>query len=430
MATSRLELSIAWRYLRSRRGSRLLSFISVIAVAGVAVGVSALIVIMGVMNGLQTDLREKILVGSPDIRVLTYGEALRLEGWPAAQEKVRGLPNVLDVAPFVITQGLATAGKGHIEAVTIGGLMPGDSGSAQVTTIRDHAVPGAFLFKTSDGRDNGVVLGRLLADRLGAYPGMRITIYTAGSNDAESAGAVIGVGPMAGLSMGMLPRVQQFEVTGTFETLMYEYDNNYAYVALPYAQRLAGLDSAVTGLEVKTTDRWVAPEVAGTIVELLGWPFRAEDWQQQNSSLFRALKLEKLGMSVILALIIMVAAFNIVSTLTMVVRDKTREIGILKAMGMRADAIRRIFLLQGAFIGAAGTGMGLVLGLGTGYALERWKLIALDPSVYFIDHLPVRLEWFDVLLIVVLSVGVAVLATLHPAATAAKLYPIEAIRSE
>jgi hypothetical protein len=143
-----------------------------------------------------------------------------------------------------------------------------------------------------------------------------------------------------------------------------------------------------------------------------------------------ALKLEKLGMSVILALIIMVAAFNIVSTLTMVVRDKTREIGILKAMGMRADSIRRIFLLQGAFIGAVGTGFGLALGLGTGFALERWKLIALDPAVYFIDHLPVRLEVFEVSLIVLLSIGVAVLATLHPARTAANLYPIEAIRSE
>ncbi len=427
---ARLELSIAWRYLRSRRGSRLLSFISVIAVAGVAVGVSALIVIMGVMNGLQTDLREKILVGSPDIRVLTYGDALRLEGWQGTAERVQAVDGVVQVAPFVITQGLATAGKGHIEAVTIAGIVPGDSGSPQVTTIRDHAAPGAFRFTTTDGGDNGVVLGRLLADRLGAYPGMKLTIVTAGSNDAGAAGAVLGVGPMAGMSMGMLPRLLQFEVTGTFETLMYEYDNAYAYVPLAYAQRLAGLDSAVTGLEVRTTDRWVAPAVAETLVDRLGFPYRAEDWQQQNSSLFRALKLEKLGMSVILALIIMVAAFNIVSTLTMVVRDKTREIGILKAMGMRADAIRRIFLLQGAFIGAAGTGMGLALGVGTGYALERWKLIALDPSVYFIDHLPVRLEPVDIALIVVLSIGVAVLATLHPAAVAARLYPIEAIRSE
>lgn len=426
----RLELSIAWRYLRSRRGSRLLSFISVIAVAGVAVGVSALIVIMGVMNGLQTDLREKILVGSPDIRVLTYGEALRLERWPQTMERVLAAPDVVAAAPFVIAQGLATAGRGHHEAVTVAGIVPGDSGSTQVTTIRDHAAPGAFLFKTTEGRDNGVVLGRLLADRLGAYPGMRITILTIGAATASQAAGALAVGPMGALSLGAMPQVQVFEVTGTFETLMYEYDNNYAYVPLQYAQRLAGLDSAVTGIEVKTTDRWVAPSVASMLVDTLGYPYRAEDWQQQNSSLFRALKLEKLGMSVILALIIMVAAFNIVSTLTMVVRDKTREIGILKAMGMRADSIRRIFLLQGAFIGAAGTGMGLVLGLGTGFALERWKLIALDPSVYFIDHLPVRLEVFDVGLIVLLSVGVAVLATLHPARTAANLYPIEAIRSE
>jgi lipoprotein-releasing system permease protein len=154
------------------------------------------------------------------------------------------------------------------------------------------------------------------------------------------------------------------------------------------------------------------------------------DWQEQNSSLFRALKLEKLGMAVILALIIMVAAFNIVSTLTMVVRDKTREIGILKAMGMRSASIRRIFLLQGLFIGTAGTGIGLLLGVGTGYALERWKLIALDASVYFIDHLPVRMEAADIVMIVALSVGVAVVATLHPAVTAARLFPIEAIRSE
>lgn len=415
---SRLEFSIAWRYLRSRRGSRLLSFISVIAVAGVAVGVSALIVIMGVMNGLQTDLREKILVGSPDIRVLTYGEALRMERWAEALPKIRAVPGVVDAAPFVITQALASNGRGHHEAVTIAGIIPGDSGSPQVTTIRDHAAPGAFNFRTTEGDVNGVVLGNLLADRLGAYPGMRISMVTAaGATPAMLLGT-------------MVPRFQQFEVTGTFETYMYEYDNAYVYMSLESAQRLAGLDSAVTGIEVKTTDRWVAPTVSLRILETMGWPYRAEDWQRQNSSLFRALKLEKLGMSVILALIIMVAAFNIVSTLTMVVRDKTREIGILKAMGMRADAIRRIFLLQGVFIGCVGTGIGLVLGVGTGYVVERFKLIALDPSVYFIDHLPVRLVVGDIGLIVLLSIGVAVLATLHPAKTAAGLYPIEAIRSE
>jgi lipoprotein-releasing system permease protein len=422
MAMSRLELAIAWRYLRSRRGSRLLSFISVIAVAGVAVGVSALIVIMGVMNGLQTDLREKILVGSPDIRVLTYGESLRMERWREVMPRLDSIDGVVATAPFVITQALATNGRGHHEAVTVAGIIPGDSGSPQVTTIRDHAAPGAFTFKTTDPNVRGVVLGRILADRLGAYPGMRISLVTAaGASPSMAFGGSLGM---------MIPRFSQFEVTGTFETYMFDYDNGYAYVQLEDAQRLAGLDSAVTGIEVKTTDRWAAPAVGEKILELLGWPYRAEDWQLQNSSLFRALKLEKLGMTVILGLIIMVAAFNIVSTLTMVVRDKTREIGILKAMGMRADSIRRIFLLQGIFIGAVGTSIGLVLGAGVGLSLERWKLIALDPSVYFIDHLPVRLELFDVVLIVVMSIGVAILATLHPAAQAAKLYPIEAIRSE
>ena len=227
-----------------------------------------------------------------------------------------------------------------------------------------------------------------------------------------------------------MPRVFHFEVTGIFETGMYEYDNSYVYMDLAAAQTLAGLDTAVSGLEVRTTDRWSAPDVAAAIDTTLGFPYRTSDWQMQNSSLFRALKLEKLGMAVILTLIIIVAAFNIVSTLTMVVRDKTREIGILKAMGMRPEAIRRIFLLQGAFIGIVGTGLGLIIGVGVGLALERFKLIALDPSVYFIDHLPVQLQVGDVGLIVGLSIAVAIVATLHPASVAAKLYPIEAIRSE
>lgn len=415
---TRLELSIAWRYLRSRRGSRLPSFISVIAVAGVGVGVSALIVIIGVMNGLQTDLREKILVGSPDVRVLTYGEALRMDSWREAMAKVRAVGDVVDAAPFVISQGLATAGNGYHEAVSVTGLAPGDSGSKQVTSVRNHATSGDFTFRDRDGKARGAVVGHLLAERLAARIGATITIVTAQGT---------AVSPLFG---GLIPRFFYFEVTGIFETGMYEYDNNYVYVDLGTAQDFAGLDTAVTGLEVRTTDRWVAPDVAMAIDTALGFPYRTVDWQQQNSSLFRALKLEKLGMAVILTLIIIVAAFNIVSTLTMVVRDKTREIGILKAMGMRPASIRRIFLLQGTFIGTVGTGLGLILGLTVGVLLERFKLIALDPSVYFIDHLPVQLQVGDVGLIVGLSIAVSIVATLHPASMAAKLYPIEAIRSE
>jgi lipoprotein-releasing system permease protein len=416
--TRALEVAIAWRYLRSRRGSRLLSFISVIAVAGVAVGVSALIIIIGVMNGLQTDLREKILVGSPDVRVLTYGEALRMEGWQGALARVESLPGVVSVAPFVVHQGLATLGSTYSEAITVAGIAPLDSTIIPVTGIRTHATSGDFTFQSSQGGRRGAVVGSLLASRLGAYPGATLTLVTA-------SGAALN--PVLG---AVIPRFMTFEVTGVFTTGMFEYDNAYIYVDLDVGREFAGLDTAVTGLEVRTTDRWIAPQVAALIDSTLGYPYRTVDWQQQNLSLFRALKLEKLGMAVILALIVMVAAFNVVSTLTMVVRDKTREIGILRAMGLRMDAVRRIFLWQGAIIGGVGSGVGALMGVGFGLMIDRFRLIALDPSVYFIEYLPVQLELGDTVVIVLGSLLVTLLATLHPASSAARLLPIEAIRSE
>jgi lipoprotein-releasing system permease protein len=186
----------------------------------------------------------------------------------------------------------------------------------------------------------------------------------------------------------------------------------------------------VTGIEASTQDRWVAERIAAQLGEQLGFPYRVLDWQQQNRSLFQALKLEKLGMGIILLLIVIVAAFNIVSTLTMVVKDKTREIGILKAMGMTSRSIRKIFFAQGLVIGFVGTVFGLALGIAAGIALDRGQFIKLDPSVYFIDHLPVLLEPLDVTWIVLASIAIAALATLYPAVQAARLYPVEAIRHE
>jgi lipoprotein-releasing system permease protein len=415
---SRLELGIAWRYLRSRRGSRLLSFISLIAIGGVVVGVSALIVVMGVMNGLQRDLREKILIGSPDVRVLPYGEDLRIDDWKGVLRRVRGEKEVVAAAPFVLTQGVVSAGHDYREAAFIAGIEALEPGTPGVTSVREHATQGDFSFRASDGSRRGVVIGRLLAAKLNAYPGDTITLVTGGD-----------LKPNAATGM-FVPVTAQFEVTGIFETGMYEYDNTYIYTPLTVAQELAGLDTAVTGIEVRTTDRWVASEVAPRIAQMLGYPYRTVDWQEQNSSLFQALKLEKLGMGVILLLIVLVAAFNIVSNLTMVVTDKTREIGILKAMGMTARSVRRIFLAQGLTIGMVGTGLGLVLGLAVSVALGKYKLIRLDPSVYFIDHLPVATEFLDVALTVMASVAIAGLATLYPAQQAARLYPIDAIRHE
>ena len=415
----RLELEIAWRYLRSRRGSRLLSLISVIAMGGVLVGVSALILIMGVMNGLQRDLREKILVASPDVRVLTYGDDLRMERWEEALGRVKQDPGVVAAAPVVLTFGIV--GKGTQSFATgaqIVGIEPPGAGVADVTSIRTHAVMGDFRFRSSDGRARGAVLGKRLAEQLNAWPGDQITIVTR---------AGLQLNPVTGQPT---PTFERFEVTGIFETGMFEYDNGYLFIALAEAQKLGGLGTAVTGIEVRARDRWEASALAARLDERLGFPYFARDWQAQNSTLFQALKLEKLGMGVILLLIILVAAFNIVSTLTMVVTDKTREIGILKAMGLPARSVRRIFFLQGLVIGAVGTAGGLVLGLAASLALGTYKLIRLDPSVYFIDHLPVATEPLDVALTVLASIAVAAVATLHPANQAAKLYPIEAIRHE
>jgi lipoprotein-releasing system permease protein len=415
-----LELGIAWRYLRSRSGSRILSFNSVIAIGGVVVGVSALIVIIGVMNGLQNDLREKILIGSPDLRVLTFGDDLKMADslWPKALEKVRQFPGIVAAAPFVTTRALITAGRDYNDGVEVVGIEPSSRTSQDVTSIREHAAKGSdFRFATHDGTP-GMVLGRRIAERLNVYPGDFVTLVGTGGSQLS---------PITG---SIVPRFMRFEVTGIFETGMYEYDNSYVYIPLRTAQEFAGLGGAVTGIEARTTDRWHARDVASALNNALGYPFRTSDWQNQNSSLFQALKLEKLGMGVILLLIVVVAAFNIVGTLTMVVKDKTREIGILKAMGMTGASIRRIFFAQGLVIGLVGTGLGVGIGIAAAMAVDRGRFIKLDPSVYFIDHLPVTIQVLDVSLIVVASIAIAVLATLYPSRQAARLYPVEAIRHE
>jgi lipoprotein-releasing system permease protein len=415
---TKLELQIAWRYLRSRRGSKLLSLISLIAIGGVLVGVSALIVIIGVMNGLQHDLREKILVGSPDIRVLSYGEDLKITDWNKVLDKVRKQPGVVTAAPFVLTEALMTAGHDYAGGVYVVGLLPAGRGVSDVTTIRSHAINGDFRFASTDGQQRGVVLGKLLASRFNKWPGDSINLLSAGGAKMN---------PVTG---GLVPRVEKFEVTGIVSTGMYEYDNSYVFVALDKAQNLAGLGDGVTGIEVKTTDRWQATSVAARLVAALGWPYRTVDWEEQNHSLFQALKLEKLGMGVILLLIVLVAAFNIVSTLTMVVADKTKEIGILKAMGMPARSIRRIFFAQGLVIGVVGTVFGLILGFGAALALDKYQFIKLDAQVYFIDHLPVSTQPMDVMWIVLASIAIAAIATVYPSIQASRLFPIEAIRHE
>jgi lipoprotein-releasing system permease protein len=416
--TPSLEWSIARRYLQSRRKSMFLSLNTLIATGGVTVGVMALVVVLGVMNGLRDDLRERILVANPHLRMLTFGRGLRIDNWEGALVEIRKDPDVVAAAPEVISQSILTAGRDYAEAVNILGYEV-DTGAMAVTTLPQTLIHGDLRFATtSTNVDGGVIVGDRLADRLGVQTGDIVTLIPPKP-------------PKVNAALGLaVPKLFQYEVTGIFRTGMYQYDNQFVVMDRKAAQQFAGLGDAVSGIEIRLRDPDLAPDVGQRLEQRLGFPFRSLDWQAQNAGLFSALELEKLAMGLVIFFIMIVAAFNIVGTLTMVVTDKTREIGILQAMGMTRKSIGRIFLLQGALIGAVGTVLGLVLGLAVAFIVDRSGWIRIDPAVYFIDRLPVHVEFLDVLVVVVASCALALVATLIPSRAAARLTPVDAIRHE
>jgi lipoprotein-releasing system permease protein len=415
---SRLEWRIARRYLKSRRGSRTASLNTVISTGGVAVGVLALIVVLGVMNGLRDDLRERILVANPHLRVLTYGAGLRMDDWQHALQIIRKQPGVVAAAPEVISQAGISAGQDYGEGVNLLGWET-DTGSAPVTSLPSSIVRGDLSFQPNKpGVDGGILLGSRLANRLSVDSGDIVTLVPV--TQAK-------MNPALGVAV---PRFWKFEVTGLFDTGMFQYDNQFVVLSREMAQKFTGLGNAVSGIAVRVVDPDQAPAVGEALEKRLGYPYRALDWQTQNVSLFSALQLEKLAMGLIIFFIMVVAAFNIVGTLTMVVTDKTKEIGILRAMGLTSSAVARVFLLQGAVIGIVGTTVGLGLGLVTSYVVDKSGWVRINPAVYFIDHLPVHVELRDVLVVVGASLAIAVLATVYPSRTAANLTPVEAIRHE
>jgi lipoprotein-releasing system permease protein len=416
---SALERRIALRYLRGQRGTRSASLQTMVAIGGIATGVMALVVVLGVMNGLRDDLRDRILIASPHIRILTYGDALLLTDWQNAIVGVRDVEGVVAAAPEVITQTMVLNSGNHPEAAKVAGLEPG-IGSGQVIGLDTALTSGSFpdTVALPDSLDGSIVLGSRLALRLNVYPGDVLRMVSPRSiRSSRVTGAPSAIYWLA-------------RVSGTFETGMYIYDNEFVVMTRAEAQEFAGMGNDVSAIAVRVEDPWTSAEVAARIEEQLGPPYYTETWQEQNAQLFSALKLEKLGMGLVIFFIMVVAAFNIVGTLSMVVAFKTREIGILQAMGLERRGIGRIFIAQGAIVGLIGTTLGLALGLLVAWLVDTSGLIRLDPSIYFIDRLPIQIDPIDVLVVVAAALSIALLATIHPVRQAVSLSPVDAVRAE
>ena len=412
-----LEWYVARRYMASRRGGRMFSFITWIALGGVTVGVSALVVVIGVMSGMQEDLLGKILESSPHVLVLQQGPNLRLDDWETTADRVRQIEGVEAVAPFVLTQVSVLRGSYSQPADMYGVVL--DPEGPPVTEMEARIQEGAHdLGPTASGLPP-VVMGSRLAARMGVFTGDTLTMIAFENLTVDV--------------MGMpSPSMRQYELTGTFTTGMYDYDIKNIYVPIEASQEQLGIldGDRVSGLGVRVHDLDDAGPLSEVIQAELGFEFLAISWSTTNRALFSALELEKLAMGLILTLIVVVAAFNIVSTLVMVVVDRTREIGILKSMGMTDRMILRIFMIQGLSIGIIGTTLGTTLGLLLAWVLDTFEIITIPAEVYFVEKLPVSIHASEIGQIVAVSLLIAFLATIYPALKASQLQPVRAIRHE
>jgi lipoprotein-releasing system permease protein len=398
------EWMVAMRHLRSRRKHAFVSLITVISILGIMVGVAALITVISVMTGFSSYMQDSILGTTSHILIGNGG----MEDAQDIVSRVLELDGVVAAAPYVMGQSLLKV-DGDVTGVVVRGIDPVQE--AQVTELAGNMTRGSL----EDLDDDGIVIGVELARQRGLRIGDQLTLVSPSEISSP---------------FGMVPLMERFAVQGVFDTGMYEYDTGLVLVTTRAAQTFFDLGETVTGVAVKTDDIYRTHETADLIQGELGHSFWVRDWREMNQNLFSALKLEKITMSIILVLIIIVAAFNIIGTLILVVMEKGREIAILKAMGATRRNIGRIFMLEGLIIGLSGTALGLMLGLGLCYILANYQFVELPASVYYVTTLPVKVQFLDVAAICLAALAVSFTATVYPSRRASQLNPVEILRYE
>lgn len=417
--TSRTRFAwfLAARFLASRKRGKLLSFITWIALGGVTVGVTALIVVIGVMTGMQNELREKILGSQPHLTIRQAGMSLRLEDRERVAETVEGVDGVVAASAVGFTR-VGLQANDFTDVLDLYGVDLDDRGVA-ITPMQDSLRAGPISVAGASDGPTPVVLGTGMAVRMNLLEGDTVTVIALENLKFAPNGEPVFL-------------TEDWVVAGIFSTGMYDFDLRQGYTALEDVQRLLELDDEVTSfMGARVDDAWRADVLADSVQAALGgWPYVVTSWTEDNRQLFSALKLEKLAMALILSLIVIVAALNIVGTLVMVVVNRTREIGILKAMGLTRKDTLRAFMFQGIWIGVVGTLAGTALGLALAVLIGRYGLIPIPPEVYFVDRLPVELSPWDLAWIGGGSFLISILATIYPARQAAALEPVEAIRHD
>jgi lipoprotein-releasing system permease protein len=405
------EHFIGFRYLRSKQRPTFIALIALLSVAGVTVGVMALIVVIAVMAGFESDLKARILGVESHVVVVAQGQGQA--GYKQVLRQVQAIDGVAAATPFVYSQVMIRSAYG-VSGAVLRGVDPLLAGKVIQNLDTEALLAGDVEGpQQAEGKPSPVILGKELAKKLAAVKGGQVQI----------------IAPTGILSpMGHLPAMKSFQVTGLFSSGMFEYDGSLAFVHLEQAQRLLRMPGAVSGIEIKVNDVYQAPQIARQIESMLGAGFWVRDWTQMNQNLFAALKLEKTVMFIILALIILVAAFNIASTLIMMVMQKTKDIAILKAMGATDRSIRKIFIFNGMAIGSLGIALGVSLGFVLCTLLKHYQFIHLPGDVYYITTLPVKLAWLDVVMIATAALLICFVSTLYPARQAARFNPVDAFR--